>query len=244
MQAVAACVRGEGLEWLVTLIRMWRDNDHPRAVAVVHHICSMILASPQPSAHLKNVHLLAHAVLWPTIADALHDADDVDPDELSIYPVHLLSKDFSSSLWQSLASCNDSDNVLANLDASCGILGSVSADCLSKLEIMSFDCAEEVARQMTDIKAGYCLSHFLLWCRLSAAIATGDVKMLLLETTASQDRAAILVAPSLKHVESCFTVAVERVKRSLAAGDTEPSLLLLLDFIVADSGLEVHVVTL
>jgi hypothetical protein len=32
---------------------------------------------------------------------------------------------------------------------------------------------------------------------------------------------------------------VERVKRSLAAGDTEQSVLLLLDFIVADSGLEV-----
>lgn len=223
---------------------MWRDNDHPRAVAVIHHTCSKILAAqPQQSSHLNNVNMLAHVVLWPTVADALHDADDVDPDELSAYPVHLVSKDFSSSSWQSFGPCSDSDNVLANLDASCGILGSVSVDCLSKLEVMPFSCAEEVARQMTDIKPGFCISHFLLWCRLSAAITTGDVKMLLLEATASQDRAALLVAPSLKHVESCFAVAVERVKRSLAAGETEQPVLLLLDFIVADSGLEVCVLS-
>ena len=240
MQAVAACDRGEGLDWLIVLIRMWRENDHPRALAVVHHICSMILASPQASSHLKDVYVLAHLVMWPTVADALHDADDLDPDELSAYPQNLIVNDFSSSSWLSLAPCTDGENILANLDAACGILGSVGTDCLSKLEIMPFDSAEGVIRQMADIKAGSCIAHFLLWCRLSAAIATGDVRLFLLETTSSQDKAAVLVAPSLKHVESCFNMAIARVKGSSSAGDVEPSVLLLLDFIVADSGLEVH----
>ena len=107
----------------MVLVRMWRESDHPRACAVVHHICSMILAAPQASSQLKSVHLLAHVVLWPTVADALQNAGDLDPDELTAHPVHLISNDFASSSWQSLPFCTDSDNVLANLDAACGILG-------------------------------------------------------------------------------------------------------------------------
>jgi hypothetical protein len=223
----------------MVLVRMWRESDHPRACAVVHHICSMILAAPQASSQLKSVHLLAHVVLWPTVADALQNAGDLDPDELTAHPVHLISNDFASSSWQSLPFCTDSDNVLANLDAACGILGSIGLDCLSNLEIMSFDSAEEVIRQMADIKAGGCISHFLLWCRLSAAIAVGDVKLMLLEATASQDKAAILVAPSLKHVDTCFSNAMDRIKRCAAAADVQPMLSLLLDMIDVDSRLEV-----
>lgn len=223
----------------MVLVQMWCNTDLPRAAAVAHHMCSMILATPEAAVQLKNVHSLAHAVLWPTVADALHDADTLDPEELSNYPKHLISNDFSSSAWQSLPCCSDSENILSNLDAACGILGSVGLDCLYKLEIMSFDCAEVVIRQMSDIKSGGCISHFLLWCRLSAAIATGHVRLLLLEAIASQDRAAILVAPSLKHIEACFVSAIDRVKRCIAAGDMDPAVCLLLDFIVVDSRLEV-----
>lgn len=223
----------------MVLVRMWRESDHPRACAVVHHMCSMILAAPQASSQLKSVHLLAHIVLWPTVADALQNAGDLDPDELTAHPMHLILNDFASSSWQSLPFCTDSDNVLANLDAACGILGSIGSDCLACLEIMSHDRAEEVIRQMTDIKAGGCISHFLLWCRLSAAIAVGDVKLMLLEATASQDKAAILVAPSLKHVESCFSKAIDRTKRCVAAADVQPLLSLVLDMIEVDSRLEV-----
>lgn len=223
----------------MVLVRMWRESDRPRACAVVHHMCSMILAAPQASSQLKSVHLLAHIVLWPTVADALQNACDLDPDELTSHPMHLISNDFASSSWQSLPLCTDSDNVLANLDAACGILGSVGLDCLSNLEIMSFDSAEEVIRQMADIKAGGCISHFLLWCRLSAAIAVGDVKLMLLEATASQDKAAILVAPSLKHVDTCFSKAMDRTKRCAATADVQPLLSLLLDMIDVDSRLEV-----
>ena len=237
---MAACVRSEGLEWLLVLIQMWRDADHPRALAVVHHMCSLILASPQTSPLLKNMHSAVHAVLWPTVADTLHDAQDLDLEELSTYPKHLFASDFSASSWESLAACTDGGNALANLDAACGMYGLVGVDCLMKLEIMPFDSAEGVVRQMADIKAGACISHFLLWCRLSAAIATGDVKLLLLEAIASQDYAAVLVAPSLKHVESCFSLAVERVKSHVAAGEMESSVSLLLDFIVVDSRLEVR----
>jgi hypothetical protein len=200
----------------------------------------MILATPKASTQLKNVYSMAHVVLWPTVADSLRDAETLDPEELSSYPKQLILNDFSSSAWQSLPCCTDSENVLANLDAACGILGSVGLECLHKLQIVSFESGEEVIRQMTDIKAGGCISHFLLWCRLSAAIATGDVRLLLLEAIASQDRAAILVAPSLKHVESCFTAASERIKRCVGAGDMEPAVQLLLDFIVIDSRLEVR----
>jgi hypothetical protein len=228
----------------MTLVRVWCKADHPRAAAVVHHMCSMILTTPQASSQYKNVYPLAHAVLWPTVADALHDADDLDPEQLSAYPKHLFSKEFSSSSWQSLPPCTDSENILANLDATCGILSAISSDCLSKLEIMSFESAEGVIRQMADIKAGGCISHFLLWCRLSAAIATGDVKLLLLEAIESQNRAAVLVAPSLKHVEACIDLAVERARRSVAAGDAEPAVCLLLDFIAVDTRLEVWLLLL
>jgi len=236
---VAACARSEGLEWLLVLVQMWRDADHPRAVAVVHHICSLIMASPQTSPLLKHMHCAVHAVLWPTVANAMHATQDLDLEELASYPKHLFASEFSVSSWESSVPCSDSSNILANLDAACGIFGVVGADCLMQLEIMPFDAAEGVVRHMADIQAGACISHFLLWCRLSAAIATGDVKLFLLEALASQDFAAVLVAPSLKHVESCFSLAAERVKGGAAAGEMQPSVLLLLDFIVVDALLEV-----
>jgi hypothetical protein len=223
----------------MVLVRMWRESDHPRACAVVHHICTMILATPQASSQLKSVQMLAHIVLWPTVADAMHDADELDPDELTSHPKHLILNEFASSEWQSLPFCTDGNNVLANLDAACGILGSIGLDVLSNLEIIPVNIAEEVVRQMADIKAGGCISHFLLWCRLSAAIAIGDVKLMLLEANASQDKAAILVAPSLKHVETCFSKAMDCIKRGAAAADLQPLLLLFLDFIEVDSRLEV-----
>jgi hypothetical protein len=239
--AVAACVRAENLDWLLVLIHMWRDADLPRTAAVVHHMCSMILANPKASSQLQSVYSLAHKVLWPTIADVLRETDGLDPDDLSVYPQHLFSNEFSCDAWASMPPCTDSDNILANLDASCGIIGSVSLNCLYQFQILSFDCAQFVIGQMSDIKAGCCISHFLLWSRLSAALSTGDVKLLLLEATASQDRAAVLVAPSLKHANACFRLATERVGLAMTNGDIEPSVSLLIDFIEVDSRLQVGI---